>query len=57
VHAVFRKITGIIEASLDLYLGRVGPYIEIVKMPDDLGGQDNGLMSPATHRKTIKPYH
>ena len=57
VHAVFRKITEIIKVSLDQYLSQVGPYIEVVKMGDDLGGQDNSLMSPATYRKTIKPYH
>ena len=57
VHAVFRKITDVIKASLDLYLRQAGPYIEVVKMGDDLGGQDNSLMSPATYRKHIKPYH
>ena len=57
VHAVFRKITDLIKASLGQYLSQVGPYIEVVKMGDDLGGQDNSLMSPATYRKTIKPYH
>jgi uroporphyrinogen decarboxylase len=57
VHAVFRKITEIIKVSLDQYLSQVGAYIEVVKMGDDLGGQDNSLMSPATYRKTIKPYH
>jgi uroporphyrinogen decarboxylase len=57
VHAVFRKITDILKASLDQYLSRVGPYVEVVKMGDDLGAQDNSLMSPATYRRTIKPYH
>jgi uroporphyrinogen decarboxylase len=57
VHAVFRKITDIISTSLEIYLSLVGPYIEVVKIGDDLGGQDNCLMSPATYRETIKPYH
>ncbi len=57
VHAVFRKITDIIKASLDRYLTLVGPYIQVVKMGDDLGAQDNALMSPNTYRKVIKPYH
>jgi uroporphyrinogen decarboxylase len=57
VHAVFRKITDIISASLEIYLDLVGPYIEVVKIGDDLGAQDNCLMSPMTYRKTIKPYH
>jgi uroporphyrinogen decarboxylase len=57
VHAIFRKITGLIKASLGLYLDQVGPYVEAVKMGDDLGGQDNSLMSPSTYRRAIKPYH
>ena len=57
IHAVFRKITDIIKASLTQYLDRVGPFIQVVKIGDDLGGQENSLMSPATYRKTIKPYH
>jgi uroporphyrinogen decarboxylase len=57
VHAVFRKITDIVKASLARYLTLVGPYLQVVKMGDDLGAQDNALMSPNTYRKTIKPYH
>jgi uroporphyrinogen decarboxylase len=56
-HAVFRKITDIILASLEHYLDLVGPYIQVVKIGDDLGGQENCLMSPLTYRQTIKPYH
>ena len=57
VHAVFRKITDILLASLDIYLGLVGELIEVVKIGDDLGGQENCLISPAAYRRTIKPYH
>jgi uroporphyrinogen decarboxylase len=57
VHAVFRKITGIIKDSIRYFLEQVGPYIEVVKIGDDLGGQENPLMSPATYRRMIKPYH
>ncbi len=57
VHAVFRKITAVIIASLERYLGQAGPYIQVVKIGDDLGGQENSLMSPAMYRRTIKPYH
>ena len=56
-HALFQKITGIIGPSLERYLDLVGPYIEVVKMGDDLGGQENALMSPAVYRRMIKPYH
>jgi len=57
VHAVFRKLTDIITKQLVHYLSLVGPYIEVIKMADDLGGQDNALMSPATYQAALKPYH
>jgi uroporphyrinogen decarboxylase len=57
VHALFRKITDIIQASLEQYLNLVGSTIQVVKIGDDLGSQENSLMSPATYRKAIKPYH
>ncbi len=57
VHAVFKKITQIILASLEKYLDLVGEKIQVVKIGDDLGAQANSLMSPATYRTTIKPYH
>jgi uroporphyrinogen decarboxylase len=57
VHAIFRKITDITTISLERYLDLVGPYIQLVKIGDDLGGQDNCLMSPATYRRMVQPYH
>jgi len=57
VHAVLRRITDITKQSLGRYLELVEPYIEVVKMGDDLGGQAGPLMSPATYRQVIKPYH
>jgi uroporphyrinogen decarboxylase len=56
-HAVFQRITRIILASLERYLDLVGSTLQVVKIGDDLGAQDNSLMSPATYRKMIKPYH
>jgi len=57
VHAVFRKITDIILIQLRQFLALAGSSLEVVKIGDDLGGQQNCLMSPATYRQTIKPYH
>jgi uroporphyrinogen decarboxylase len=57
VHAIFRKITDIIKQSLGIYLGQVGKLIQVVKMGDDLGAQDNSLISPRIYRQTILPYH
>lgn len=57
IQAVFRKITDIITKQLVHFLEQVGQYIEVIKMADDLGGQDNALMSPHTYRTKLKPYH
>jgi uroporphyrinogen decarboxylase len=57
VHAVFRKITDIVLIQLRKFLALAGSTLEVVKIGDDLGGQQNCLMSPATYRQTIKPYH
>jgi uroporphyrinogen decarboxylase len=56
-HAVFKKITRIILASLEKFLDLVGHTLLVVKIGDDLGAQDNSLMSPASYRTMIKPYH
>ncbi len=57
VHAVFRKITDIVLIQLRQFLALAGSTLEVVKIGDDLGGQQNCLMSPTTYRQTIKPYH
>jgi uroporphyrinogen decarboxylase len=41
----------------DLFLDAVGPYVSIVEFGDDLGAQNNLLISPATYREFIKPRH
>lgn len=57
VHAVLRHITNLCKTALGQYLDLVGPYIQIIKLGDDLGGQNGPLMSPETYRDIIKPYH
>jgi uroporphyrinogen decarboxylase len=57
VHAVLRRITDLGKLALGRYLDLVGPYIQIIKMGDDLGTQNGPQMSPKTYRKAIKPYH
>ena len=57
VHAVLRRITDLCKLSLERYLDLVGPYIQIIKMGDDLGTQNGPQMSPKTYRQVIKPYH
>jgi uroporphyrinogen decarboxylase len=57
VHAVLRRITDVCKPALARFLDLVGPYVEIVKMGDDLGTQYGPQMSPETYRSMIKPYH
>ena len=57
VHAVLRRVTDIGKAVMGRYLDLVGPYIQMIKMGDDLGAQNGPLMSPKTYRAVIKPYH
>jgi uroporphyrinogen decarboxylase len=57
VHAVLRRITDLCKAALGCFLDLVGPYIQIVKLADDLGTQNGPQMSPKTYRELIKPYH
>lgn len=57
VHALLRHITDLCKLSLGRYLDLVGPYIQIIKMGDDLGTQNGPQMSPKTYREVIKPYH
>jgi uroporphyrinogen decarboxylase len=48
----------ILEVNLTLveaFLKRVGKYIQVIKISDDIGAQNNLLISPAAYRKLIKP--
>ena len=38
-------------------LGRIGKYIQVVKVNDDLGWKDGPLMSPRIYRRVYKPRH
>jgi uroporphyrinogen decarboxylase len=38
-----------------LFLDAVGPYVQVVEVGDDLGSQDNLLISPRMYRKFFKP--
>jgi uroporphyrinogen decarboxylase len=41
------------ERALDLF----GDLIDVAKEVDDLGGQNDALISPATYRRLLKPRH
>jgi uroporphyrinogen decarboxylase len=40
---------------VDEMLNRVGDKIQVIKVSDDIGSQDNLLISPALYRRMIKP--
>jgi uroporphyrinogen decarboxylase len=47
-----------LQIALDTYrmfLDAVGPYVQMVEVGDDLGSQQNLLISPAMYRRFIKP--
>jgi uroporphyrinogen decarboxylase len=39
-----------------MFLDAVGPYVQVVEVGDDLGSQQNLLISPRMYRQYIKPY-
>jgi len=54
----------ILDKMLEFYLDYweeilplVGRYVQIIKMGDDLGGQDGPLINPELYRRMIKPRH
>jgi uroporphyrinogen decarboxylase len=45
---VFKDVYG-------LFLDEVGPYVQMVEVSDDLGSQENLIISPLIYRQFIKP--
>jgi len=43
--------------NLEVFLGAVGPFIDVVNFGDDLGMQTGPQMSPAMYREYFKPHH
>lgn len=43
--------------NLELWLGAVGPHIDVILFGDDLGSQTGPLMSPEMYRQYYKPFH
>jgi uroporphyrinogen decarboxylase len=55
--ALLDRIYEISAAITQRFLEITGPYLTVVRTADDLATQTSLLMSPATYRKMIKPYH
>lgn len=57
IHRLAEALCEIHLQNLEKYLQVFGPYIDLIKFGDDLGGQNGPLISPNMYREFIKPYH
>jgi uroporphyrinogen decarboxylase len=57
VHALLRKVTDLQKAKYGEFLRKCGKYLDIVRIGDDMGTQQQPFFSPALYREMIKPYH
>ncbi len=57
VQALLDKLMELNLAATGRMLEIAGPYLSVVRTADDLAAQDAPLLSPATYRRLIKPYH
>jgi uroporphyrinogen decarboxylase len=55
--ALLDKITETVIGLWDVYLGAVGPYVQVVCQGDDMGMQTNLMFSPKMYRQLVKPCH
>ncbi len=53
--AIIAHLLEIYKGIYGLFLDAVGPYVQMVEVGDDLGAQQNPLVSPKMYRKIIKP--
>ena len=56
-HALMRKVTDLMLAGVSRHLEKVGPYIDVLIVGDDMGTDSSLMMSPQVYRRMIKPYH
>lgn len=57
MHALLEKLFEVNAAITKRFLEITGPYLAAVRLVDDLATQTAPIMSPATYRAMIKPYH
>jgi uroporphyrinogen decarboxylase len=55
VYALLDRMLEFYMVLSDFLLERLGPYLDLVKIGDDLGSQNNLIISPAMYRELIKP--
>lgn len=57
VEALAEKVVEWMLEFWDHVLTAIGPYVQVVQLGDDLGGQDGPLFSPKLYRQIYKPRH
>ena len=55
--ALLWKIEGLCKDLMGRFLDEAGEGLDIIKIGDDLGSQDNLLISPSLYREMLKPVH
>lgn len=55
--ALLWRIEGLCKTLMGHFLEEAGDSLDMIKIGDDLGMQENLLMSPATYRSILKPVH
>jgi uroporphyrinogen decarboxylase len=56
-HALLGKVTDLMLAGVQAFLGEVGTELDVVITADDQASQRGPLISPKMYREMIKPYH
>jgi len=54
-HTIIQGTLKVYKRVYEMFLEAVGPYVHMVEYGDDLGAQDNLLISPNIYRRLIKP--
>lgn len=57
IYRYFEKLAQAHLENLSRYLEAVGDYIQVIQFSDDLGSQNSLLLSAATYREMIWPFH
>jgi uroporphyrinogen decarboxylase len=55
--ALLWRIEGLCKTLMGHFLEELGDNVDIIKIGDDLGMQDNPLMSPDMYKRFLKPVH
>jgi len=55
--ALLWKIEGLCKTLMGRFLDEAGDTLDMIKIGDDLGMQENLLISPTTYREILKPVH